>query len=288
VWRANLDGTGAARIADGTDPDISPDGRWIAFVRHTRLPRTAYLDLYVMRAAGGEPKQIRHYEAPKRLYGFEWSPSSDELVLYEPDRITFVDRNGSDYRVVFGDEPGRPLPSSTTFDPSGDFLAYVLSYEQHSEIHVLSLATGERRQLTGDGTTPLWGFDSIAFHRGGAHGDIWLMRPDGTGQRRLTRTAAGIYPAAWSEDGARLLAHNPAIHNGRLWAVDVRSGRSRRLTDWVADLFPQGLSRDGSAVLAARGCGGVLSVLGILQTIPFEGGRLRTIVRGPCRGDWNA
>ena len=288
VWRANLDGTAAARIAEGRIPDLSPDGRWIAFVRDTRLPRTAYLDLYVMPAAGGEPERIWHYEAPRRLYGFEWSPGSDRLLLYEPDRFALVDRDGSDYRVVFREESGRPLPSSTTFAPSGDVIAYELSYDDHTEIDLRSLANQESRRLTNDGSAPLWGPDAIAFSRGGARGDIWLMRPDGTRQRRLTRTTSGLYPAAWSEDGRRLLAFNPPIHNGRLWAVDVRTGRSRRLTDWVGDLFPQGISRDGSTVLAAIGCGGTLSLSGTLETIPFEGGPPRTIVRGPCRGDWNA
>jgi hypothetical protein len=154
------------------------------------------------------------------------------------------------------------------------------------------VAGGAPRRLTSDrrSLSPLWGPRLIAFHRGGfgRGGDVWLIRPDGTGLRRLTRTNAGIYPAAWSADGGKLLAANPATHNGRLWAVDVASGRARDLTGWVGDLFPQGLSRDGRVVLAAVGCGGLLSREGILETLPFAGGAPTVVARGPCRGTWNA
>ena len=95
---------------------------------------------------------------------------------------------------------------------------------------------------------PLWGPTGIAFQRdgnasgdvcGACHGDVWLMHADGSSQRRLTGTRAGIYPAAWSADGAHLLAAYPAMHNGALYAVDVKA-------------------------------------------------KPTIIVRGPCRGSWNA
>jgi Tol biopolymer transport system component len=118
-------------------------------------------------------------------------------------------------------------------------------------------------------------------------GDVWLLDLHTGRSRRLTHTGAGIYPVAWSSDGTRLLAANPATHNGRLWAVDVRTGRARDLTGWVGDLFPQGLSRNGKTILAAIGCGGTISPFGIVETLPFAGGRAHVIVRGPCRASWN-
>lgn len=288
VWRADVDGRNRVRVAEGREPDLSPDARWIAFLRFTRLPRTAYTDLYVTRSAGGDPERIRRYTAPQRLYAFEWSPDSKRLLLHESDRISVVDRDGSDYRVVFGDRPGIRVPSGASWGPSGERLVFVVDYADHSEIGTSSLEGDDGRTLTRDGAAPVWGRPGIAFHRGGARGDIWLIQSDGTGQRRLTRTAAGIVPAAWSEDGRRLLAYNAPIHNGRLWAVDVATGRAQRLTGWIGDLFPQALSRDGAMVLLAIGCGGLLSSFGVLATMPFEGGPRRTVVRGPCRGDWSA
>jgi Tol biopolymer transport system component len=77
----------------------------------------------------------------------------------------------------------------------------------------------------------------------------------GGGAHQVTHTPAGIYPAAWSADGSRMLAAYPVTNNGKLYAVDVATGHTRALTPFVGDLGPQGLSRDGRTVLAAIGCG---------------------------------
>jgi hypothetical protein len=78
------------------------------------------------------------------------------------------------------------------------------------------------------------------------------------------------------------------MHNGKLYAVDTTTGTTRALTDFVGDLYAQGLSRDGKTVLAAIGCGGMTSPFGLVETIPFAGGKPTVIARGPCRASWNA
>ena len=136
----------------------------------------------------------------------------------------------------------------------------------------------------------MWGRPGIAFihFTRGRFSDIWLS--DGTPHhiRQLTHTGADAWPIAFSADGKKLLAANPATHNGRLWAVDLTTGDERPLTPWVGDLFPQGLSADGSTVLAAIGCGGMIGPYGVVETIPFTGGNPHVIVHGPCRASWNA
>jgi hypothetical protein len=119
------------------------------------------------------------------------------------------------------------------------------------------------------------------------HGDVWVIDEDGGDSHQLTHTRAGIYPAAWSADGQHLLAAYPATNNGQLYVVDAASGAARPLTPFVGDLYAQGLSRDGRTVLAAIGCGEIVSPYGIVETIPFAGGRPTVIVRGPCRASSN-
>ena len=139
---------------------------------------------------------------------------------------------------------------------------------------------------------PLWGPGGIAFERFGpspcCHGDVWLMNATGGDARQLTHTHAGIYPAAWSADGSRMLAAYPPTNNGKLYAVNVATGRAHVLTPFVGDLNAEGLSRNGKTVLAAIGCGELLTIRGIVETIPFSGGPPTTLVRGPCRASWNA
>lgn len=170
-----------------------------------------------------------------------------------------------------------------SFSPDGGEVAFTTGA---GGIAVHALGGGPTRRLAG-GTGPVWGPQAIAFHRGaGLRGDVWTVRP-GSEPIRLTRTHAGVFPVAWSADGTRLLAANPAMHNGRLWAVDAPSGNARPLTDWRGDLYGQGISYDGRTVLAAIGCGGMIGPAGVVETIPFAGGKPTVVVKGPCRASWN-
>ena len=80
----------------------------------------------------------------------------------------------------------------------------------------------------------------IAFMRPGAVGeyDIWVVRPDGTGLRRLTESPANRsdYNPAWSPDGSTLLFErrklDPAAAGGdeALYAVNADGGGFRQIT----------------------------------------------------------
>jgi Tol biopolymer transport system component len=200
-----------------------------------------------------------------------------------------LDHDGS--RAVTVPMPARGgFQSGPTFSPDGRRIAYAASLGDDIDIYSASAVGGGLQRLTSDGRSlaPIWGKPGIAFHRlTRKGGDVWLLPRETARPRRLTRTGEGIYPSAWSANGRALLAYNPAVHNGRLWAVDGRNGHARPLTGWVGDLFAQGLSRDGRTVLAAVGCGGLFSVRGFVEEIAFTGGAPQVLVRGPCRASWN-
>jgi hypothetical protein len=285
VYRASRTGAHPVRLAVGIDPLLSPDGRFVAY--RTDSPRRGPGPLQVLSLAGGPTRLL-----PDATGALAWSPDSRLLAVTSTHGPAVVNVRTGRWRAL----PRLPLEGSFSFSPDGTQLALASGLM----IYTVSLRTHEVRRLTGDhrSWSPLWGPGGIAFERfgvdghgdrcGNCHGDVWLMDAGGGHPRQLTHTRAGIYPAAWSADGRRLLAAYPATHNGRLYAVDVASGTARALTPFVGDLFPQGLSRDGRSVLAAIGCGGMHTVTGIVETIPFAGGRPTVIVRGPCRASWNA
>src|SRR6185295_11006723 len=95
---------------------------------------------------------------------------------------------------------------------------------------------GDRaRRIASGGTDPVWSArDRIAFVRGG---QIWIVRPDGRGQRQLT--GRGGTAPAWSPHGTQLAF----ARRGTVLALDLKSNRLRRV--WTAGASDIAWSPDG-------------------------------------------
>jgi hypothetical protein len=271
------------RLAVGTSPLLSPDGNWVAYLGG-EIDHPASVRL--TSTLGGTPRVARLSGQP-----LAWSWDSRLLAVQGADGVAIIDAR------TLRSTPIRlpPASESFSFSPDGTMLAFQHSTGSGSDIYTVGRTSDVIHRLTDDRRSafPLWGPGGIAFERFGpdrcanCHGDVWVMDERGGDLRQLTHTRAGIYPAARSANGRRLLAAYPATHNGRLYAVDAASETTRPLTPFVGDLFAQGLSRDGHTVLAAIGCGGLATPYGLIETIPFAGGRPTVIVRGPCRASSN-
>jgi dipeptidyl aminopeptidase/acylaminoacyl peptidase len=79
IWVANADGSDAYQMTFGekpsTNPDWSPDGKWIAFTSS----RWGKNNLYLMRSTGGEAEMIT--DVKSAVGGFEWSPDSKWIAF---------------------------------------------------------------------------------------------------------------------------------------------------------------------------------------------------------------
>lgn len=283
IYRASPTNRHPVQLAVGSSPLISPDGRLVVYIGG---PLDHPAGLRLISSRGGAPRVVSVSATP-----LAWSWNSRLLVaLRTRGGVVIVDTRSLRTRLIRLPEASE----SFSFSPDGKTLVFQHTTGKGSDIYSVPVGGGGIRRLTHDGRSgfPLWGPGGIAFERFSpspcCHGDVWLMKATGGGTHQLTHTRAGIYPAAWSADGTRLLAAYPAMHNGKLYAVDVAAGRSHALTAFVGDLNAQGLSHNGKTVLAAVGCGGTISIHGIVETIPFSGGPPTTIVRGPCRASWNA
>jgi Tol biopolymer transport system component len=278
IYLASATGKNPLRLARGADPALSPDGRWVVYRRDTKAEPDRLL---IIGTGGGTARQL--------------PASSDEPVVWSPDsRLVAASGSSTGHLAVVNVRSGKAIvlrvPQASygfSFAPDSTELAFTHSTGSGQNVYTVSTSGRAVRRLTDDGrsSAPLWGPTGIAF---GRQGDVWLMDEGGGGVHQLTHTRAGIYPAAWSSNGARLLAAYPATHNGKLYAVDASTGAAHDLTGFVGDLYAQGLSRDGTTILAAIGCGGTASPIGHVETIPFAGGRPTVIARGPCRASWNA
>lgn len=129
---------------------------------------------------------------------------------------------------------------------------------------MIELGTHTVRTVRGGGvSSPAWGLTEIAFAMLTPRGrnstlDVAVIRPDGSGLRRLTRFRPttelyGPRPVVWSADGTRLLAGmvgQDAWTFRESYAVDPIRGGVRLIAHSVS---PSVLTRDGRFVIGQTG-----------------------------------
>jgi hypothetical protein len=124
-------------------------------------------------------------------------------------------------------EEGARRPS---WSPDGTRLVFERTALRESRLRSLGVylvdASGSRSRRLAAGTTPAWSPDGtlIAFVRGGG---VFAIKPDGTGQRRLTTTVRKtVGPLSWSPDSTRIALSR----GGDIYSVRADGTGETRLT----------------------------------------------------------
>jgi Tol biopolymer transport system component len=145
------------------------------------------------------------------------------------------------------DAEALPGPS---FSPDGQSIVYARnpsSTRNASAVYIIGAGAGPRR-LTKErfAYDPLWSprRDLIAFRsdRDDDEGDIYVMRSDGSDQRRLTRNRDDVESFGWSPDG-RFLVY--AFYDGPIYRVPASGGARRLLASFAAPEPDLAWSPDG-------------------------------------------
>jgi Tol biopolymer transport system component len=183
----NADGTGRRKLTtkEVTEyaPAWSPDGR-----------RIAYEDLFnvhLINADGTQPRQLTHEPGPTQPMP-AWSPNSGSIV--------FVSRR------------------------DGNFEIYRMKADGTNQIRLTraSDACSTSATLCGD-RYPSWSPDGrkIAFtsDRDG-NDEIYVMNPDGSGQKRLTRSPGADVKPKWSPDGTRIFFTTNRYGNADVFSMN--------------------------------------------------------------------
>lgn len=237
IYMINADGSGLKRLTDhpggSLTPKWSPDGSTIVYTRGANETS----DIYLM-ASDGSAQRALVATAGDDSHP-QWTPDGRQIIFNTSrpaprdgdeaptqwDDIFVVDRDGSGLRQITDCRATCTYPS---LSPDGRRLVYRrvvaapgLNWElkaipKNSEVFVVGIdGRGEKNVSSHpafDGW-PAWSptGDWIAFasNRAGPAntGQIFLVRPDGSGLQQLTRGAWSHVQPAWAADGASVFAY---------------------------------------------------------------------------------
>ena len=164
--------------------------------------------------------------------------------------------------------------SSASFAGSPGRLAYFYAAELWS-----IPADGAEGRPLGPGLSPAWSpngrliaFDALVNR----NDDVWVMRPDGSGRRRVTRNPAPDYFAGWSPDG-RQLVFTSDRGGEDLYVIRADGTAERRLTDDPRPDWGAAWSPDGRTIAFAGNAHGNLEI----EVIDPNGGGRHALTSDP-------
>jgi len=189
-----------------------------------------------------------------------WSPSGKQIVFNRDGQIFVIDANAKNERRVVKRAPGLHWPAKY---PAWSRDGRTIAFMGTRDVLTVELSSGVISNLTNadyswrGNWTPAYSPDrkTIALARNTAPSqtDIFLMRLDGKGLRRLTQTNGrddDEFAPTWSPDGQTIVYSSTRDGNSELYAIDSNGANERRLTDTpdVEEQFPR-FSRDGRRIL---------------------------------------
>jgi Tol biopolymer transport system component len=310
VFVAGDDGSGARKVETGHNPRVAPDGLSIAYLHEG--PKFAQ-ELKLAPASGGAGRTLM--TNLREAFYVTWSPDSKTIAaLRGPElgkrKLVVIDVATGLQSVV-----AQGFFSGFSFSPDGTEIAYSISgsekYPPRSDVFrfpvpipgVVNVRAPEPVRLTRDhrSSDPLWGPEKIVFvktvgakqRKYGPKNELYMMSPQGKQVKRLTHTKVapllqGLFPTDWSADGSRLLTEFGGQDTSYAVVVNPKTGAQRPVAGAGESGFVgTDLSADGKLVLGFNGGFDPGLRNHKVQTVPYGGGKPKTLVKEAFEPSWN-
>jgi Tol biopolymer transport system component len=310
VFVADDDGSGARKVETGHNPHVAPSGLSVAYLHEGAKGAQ---ELRLAPATGGPGKTLM--TNVREAFFVTWSPDSKTIAALRGPELGKRNLVLIDVATGLQSVVAQGFFSGFSFSPDGTEIAYALAqsekYPPRSDVFrfpvpipgVVNVRAPEPIRLTSDhnSSQPLWGPQKIVFvktvegkkRRYGPKNELFLMSPQGKGIKRLTHTKVdpllqGLFPTEWSADGSRLLAEFEGQDVSYAVVVNPKTGAQRP----VAGTGEQGfvgtdLSSDGKLVLGFNGGFDPGLRNHKVQTVPYAGGKPKTLVKEAFEPSWS-
>jgi TolB protein len=211
-------------------PRFNPAAQMIAYMSYVAgKPRVYLFDL-----EGSRYEKLGDF--PNMTFSPRFSPDGNKVVMSleqggNSDIYVMDLRTRAATRLTYN--PG--IDTSPSFSPDGKQITFESDRGGSQQIYVMNADGSNQHRISfGEGRngTPVWSprGDLIAFTKQAGSFRIWVMRPDGTGERMLSSGWEDEGPT-WAPNG-RVLMFTRTIQGGRgsqIWSVDVTGHNERRV-----------------------------------------------------------
>jgi dipeptidyl aminopeptidase/acylaminoacyl peptidase len=276
IWAVSTSGGQPWRVVEGSNPALSPDGRWVLFVRDGQIFRAP-----VNPGAGGAALS----DEIQPLFR-AWGESGDPVWSPDGRRIAFVSqRTDHSFIGIYDTEnprvtylaPGVDRDDQPTWSPDGRRIAFVrrpglpfgAQVDRTVSVPDSLIPNGLlESRLSGGHDLSLW----VAEVSTGEGREIWHNFPADSAFSRVSNLM-------WARD--HLVFESEPENWRHYWSVPVsgHEGMPKELTPGEGFAEHVALSRDGSTLYFAGNMDGIHGR--DLYKVATDGGRVRRLTEGP-------